>query len=137
MVAKLKRALEALPFSSGERAPAPPPASPDANVLLIVDKPSAGTAISLGFPLADLSRTHPDYAALKLAETWFGEHRNLIGHLFDSMREKRGLNYGDYAYVEHFAQEGWSTYEQLNIPRRTQYFSIWNRPVQHNNRMFA
>lgn len=137
MVARLKGALEALPFSSGERATARVPAAPDRNVLLIVDKPSAGTAISVGLALPELLPTHPDYAAMKIAETWFGEHRNLIGHLFDSMREKRGLNYGDYAYVEHFVQEGWSTYERLNIPRRTQYFSMWIRPVEHKNRLFA
>ncbi len=137
MVARLTGALEALPFASGERAAAPAPAAPDQHVLVLVDKPAAGTAISVGFALADLTRAHPDYAALKLAETWFGEHRNLIGHLFDSMRERRGLNYGDYAYIEHFAQEGWSTYERLNIPRRTQYFSMWIRPVEHKNRLFA
>ena len=27
--------------------------------------------------------------------------------LFNELREKRGLNYGDYAYAEHFEQEGW------------------------------
>ena len=137
MVSRLTGALEALPFSDQERTAAPTPAAPNQNLLVIVDKPAAGTAISVGFALTDLSRAHPDYPAMKLAETWFGEHRNLIGHLFSSMREKRGLNYGDYAYVEHFAQEGWSTYEQLNIPRRTQYFSMWIRPVEHKNRLFA
>jgi zinc protease len=105
--------------------------------ILIIEKPSAGSAISLGFTLPELSRSHPDYPALKLAETWFGEHRNLIGHLFNTMREARGLNYGDYAYVEHFVQDGWSTLEQLNIPRRSQYFSMWIRPVEHKNRLFA
>ncbi len=137
MVARLTEAIEALPFSTTERAAAPIPAAPDKNVLVIVDKPAGGTAISVGFALAELDRAHPDYPAMKLAETWFGEHRNLIGHLFSSMREKRGLNYGDYAYVEHFVQEGWSTYERLNTPRRTQYFSMWIRPVEHKNRLFA
>lgn len=142
LVDKLKRSLETLPLSSavalreGRRAPlALPP--PGQHVALLIDKPASGTAISLGFALPELTRAHADYAAMKLAETWFGEHRNLIGHLFNSMREKRGLNYGDYAYVEHFRQEGWSTSEQLNIPRRTQYFSMWIRPVEHKNRVFA
>lgn len=137
MVTRLRSALEALPFASAERAAVTAPAGPDRNVLLIVDKPSAGTAISVGFALPELNPTHPDYAAMKLAETWFGEHRNLLGHLFDSMREKRGLNYGSYAYVEHFVQEGSGTYERLNVPRRTQYFSMWIRPVEHKNRLFA
>lgn len=141
-VDQLTAGLESLPFSEEHddeppRSAASAPALPGRNEALLIDKPAAGSAISLGFVLPELSRTHPDYAAMKLAETWFGEHRNLIGHLFDSMREKRGLNYGDYAYVEHFRQEGWSTYEQLNIPRRTQYFSMWIRPVEHKNRLFA
>ena len=137
LVQRLQAALESLPFASGTRAVPLAPAAPSASTATFIDKPAAATAISVGFALPDLSRAHPDYAALKLAETWFGEHRNLIGHLFDSMREKRGLNYGDYAYVEHFQQQGWSTFEKLNIPRRTQYFSMWIRPVEHKNRLFA
>jgi zinc protease len=139
VVAKLQKALEALPFApeGTERALPGAPAPPAKTAATFIEKPSAGSAISVGFELESLSRSHADYPAMKLAETWFGEHRNLIGHLFNSMREVRGLNYGDYAYVEHFAQEGWSTYERLNITRRTQYFSIWIRPVEHKNRLFA
>ena len=135
-VAALTEALRVLPAHSVKRALPPAPPRIDGPKLLVVEKPSAGSAISLGFPLS-LSRAHPDYPALKLAETWFGEHRNLIGHLFHSMREVRGLNYGDYAYVEHFVQDGWSTLERTNVPRRTQYFSMWIRPVEHKNRLFA
>ncbi len=139
IVTKLQKALEALPFAPDgvERAVPGVPAAPTANKATFIEKPSAGSAISVGFELESLSRSHADYPAMKLAETWFGEHRNLIGRLFNSMREVRGLNYGDYAYVEHFAQEGWSTYERLNITRRTQYFSMWIRPVEHKNRLFA
>ncbi|MBM4283135.1 MAG: insulinase family protein, partial [Deltaproteobacteria bacterium] len=135
--AALTAALQRLPATSPARAVPVLPARAGGAKLLVVQKPTGSTAISLGFALPTLSRSHPDYAALKLAETWFGEHRNLIGHLFHSMREVRGLNYGDYAYVEHFVQDGWSTLEQLNIPRRTQYFSLWIRPVQHDNKGFA
>lgn len=135
-VAGLSRALRLLPPKGSERVDVQTPQASEGAKLLIVDKPSAGTAISLGFPLT-LARSHSDYPAMKLAETWFGEHRNLIGHLFHSMREVRGLNYGDYAYVEHFVQDGGSTLERLNIGRRSQYFSMWIRPVEHNNRLFA
>lgn len=142
LVDTMVQRLGSLPFSThvggaDERRAVPTPSPPANTTALLIDKPAAGTAISVGFALAELSRSHPDYPAMKLAETWFGEHRNLIGHLFNSMREQRGLNYGDYAYIEHFQQEGWSTYERLNIPRRTQYFSMWIRPVQHKHRMFA
>ncbi len=137
LVKKLEAGLSSLPFSTAPRAAVKTPALPMKNVAELIDKPAAGTAISIGYVLPELSRTSPDYAAMKLAETWFGEHRSLIGHLFDAMREKRGLNYGDYAYIEHFRQAGWGTFEQLNIPRRTQYFSMWIRPVEHKNRLFA
>ncbi len=135
VVEALSSALRMLPATGATRVL---PSTPElkASKLLVVDKPSAGTAISLGFPVS-LARAHPDYPAMKLAETWFGEHRNLIGHLFHSMREVRGLNYGDYAYVEHFVQEGSSTLERTNVPRRSQYFSMWIRPVEHKNRLFA
>jgi zinc protease len=137
MLATLTAALQRLPSTSPPRPTPSLPVRDEGPKLLVIEKPTGSTAISVGFVLPELSRTHPDYAALKLAETWFGEHRNLIGHLFHSMREVRGLNYGDYAYVEHFVQEGWSTFESLNIPRRTQYFSLWIRPVQHDNKTFA
>lgn len=137
-VAALTQALATLPKTSTlPQTSITTPALPQTSQLLVIEKPSAGSAISLGFVLPTLSRTHPDYAAMKLAETWFGEHRSLIGHLFDSMREVRGLNYGDYAYVEHFVEEEGTTFEQLNIPRQSQYFSMWIRPVEHKNRLFA
>ncbi len=135
-VADVKAALASLPSSSSSVS-ATAPADPSTNQLLIIEKPAAGTAISVGFALPTLSRTHPDYVAMKFAETWFGEHRNLIGHLFHSMREVRGLNYGDYAYVEHFVEEPGTTFERLNIPRQTQYFSMWIRAVPHETRHFA
>jgi zinc protease len=53
------------------------------------------------------------------------------------MRQKRGLNYGDYAYVENFIQEGWSTFPLANIGRRQQHFEIWIRPVAPHNTLFA
>jgi zinc protease len=142
LVKKLQDGLSGLPARGAPRLIPKAPAQPTGNVVVLVDKEAAGSAISVGFtpdPLAPdvLDRRHPDYPALKLAETWFGEHRNLVGHLFNAMRERRGLNYGDYAYVEHFVQEGGSTYEALNIPRRTPYFSMWIRPVEHKNRLFA
>ena len=49
----------------------------------------------------------------------------------------RGLNYGDYAYVENFIQDGWSTFPLPNIPRRQQHFEIWLRPVPPQNSLFA
>jgi zinc protease len=133
----LRRGLGLLPSSSGVRPPLPPPPSVISNQMVVIDKPAAGTAISLGFALQELDRDHPDYVAMKVAETWFGEHRNLAGHLFHSMREVRGLNYGDYAYVESFEQAPGTTYDDFHNLREQQTFSMWIRPVQHQNRAFA
>jgi len=54
-----------------------------------------------------------------------------------NMRQKRGLNYGDYAYVENFIQDGWTTFPETNIPRRQQHFEIWLRPVPPQSAGFA
>src|SRR5262249_6481545 len=67
----------------------------------IIQKGTRATAISLGHPI-EVTRAHPDFAALWLARAWLGEHRSSMSHLYQRLRELRGLNYGDYAYVEAF-----------------------------------
>jgi zinc protease len=129
--------LSTLPATGAVRASLPTASMPAANRLLVIEKPSAGTALSLGFVLPQLNRDHPDYVAMKLAETWWGEHRNLVGHLFHSMREVRGLNYGNYAYMEYFEEAPGTTFDEFHNTRRQQYFSMWVRPVEHINRNFA
>ncbi len=136
LVRALTTGLAKLPATSARRPSLPVVSAPLTNQALVIDKKTPGSAISVGYQLA-LDRTHPDYAALKVAEAFFGEHRNRISWLFQVMREQRGLNYGDYAYIEHFVQDGWSKDELLNIGRRQQYFSLWIRPVEHKNRHFA
>lgn len=103
----------------------------------LVDKPeAASTAVSMGLPL-DVTRADADYPALLLASVYFGLHRQFAGRLMQKMRGDRGLNYGDYAYAEHFVQEGWSCYPAANASRREQYFSMWLRPVPHEKAHFA
>ena len=103
----------------------------------IVDKPTAtASAISMGMPI-DVVRGDEDYAELVLAGAYFGQHRTFAGHLMNEMRGLRGLNYGDYAYIEHFEQDGWSAMPRPNIFRSQQYFSIWIRPVGVENAHFA
>ena len=120
--------------------PAPdtaPPAMGDGPRMIIVDKPSAkSTAISIGHPLM-VNRADKDFAALALAASYLGEHRQSHGVLFKSIRKKRGMNYGDYAYVEGFIQEGWGRFPRTNIARKAGYFSIWIRPVPNEDRHFA
>jgi len=101
-----------------------------------VKKPGPSTALSFGYPI-DVHRGSREFYALWVANSWLGEHRNSSGHLFQFIRETRGMNYGDYSYIENFVQEGGSTFPVPNIARRDQSFSIWIRPVVPENTWFA
>jgi zinc protease len=128
-------ALESLP--AGEPvAPLPAVGGLDGVRMLLVEKKAPAVAFSLGAPVA-FDRAHPDFAALMVGVSAFGEHRQFHGRLMQRLREERGLNYGDYAYPEFFRQDGWSTFARVNIPRRQQQFSIWLRPVQATDALFA
>lgn len=119
-----------------DREALPEPALDGPRVWL-VDKPDGGAvAISMGMPI-DVLRGDPDYAALVFAAAYFGQHRTFTGRLMTEMRGERGLNYGDYAYIEHFDQDGWSAMPSPNTARRQQYFSIWVRPVNVEHAHFA
>ncbi|MEO8033740.1 MAG: insulinase family protein, partial [Acidobacteriota bacterium] len=94
----------------------------------IIQKDTRATAISLGRPLP-ITRRDPDFAALNIARAWLGEHRASTGRLYNRLREIRGLNYGDYAYIEFFTRPGGQFFPSANIARRSQAFEIWIRPV--------
>ncbi|HEX8200029.1 MAG TPA: insulinase family protein, partial [Isosphaeraceae bacterium] len=136
-VRRFRSDLSAL-ASGGPPAPAlPEPARPEGLDVTIVRKPAAAsTAISLGFPL-DVTRRDDDFYALAVANSYLGEHRTFNGKLMQDLRGKRGLNYGDYAYIEDFIQEGQSAFPVPNNPRRQQAFSIWIRPVPPEKAVFA
>ena len=114
----------------------PPPRALEGIELLLVEKDAIATAISIGFPI-DVTRADDDFYPLMVANSYFGEHRTFNGRLMNQMRGLRGLNYGDYSYIEHFIQDGGSTFPLPNTPRRQQFFSIWIRPVPHHNAAFA
>ncbi|MET0339415.1 MAG: insulinase family protein [Polyangiales bacterium] len=143
LASELSRRLEAdlagEPGESGceDARPLPPPSSLATRRVWIVDKPEAGSvAISLGHSV-DVTRDHPDFAALALASAYLGQHRTFAGRLMQAMRGERGLNYGDYAYAEHFVQDGASRFPLPNVARRQQYFSVWIRPVRPEHAHFA
>ena len=96
----------------------------------IVEKDAPATAISIGARL-NVLRGQPDWYPLALANSWFGEHRNSASHLYQVLREVRGLNYGDYSYIEHFPNGGALEFPVPNNPRRQQIFEMWIRPVPH------
>jgi zinc protease len=94
----------------------------------IIQKDTRSTAISMGMPIP-VTREHPDFAALNIARVWLGEHRAASGRLYQRLREIRGLNYGDYSYIEFFTHPGGLFFPLPNIARRAQAFEIWIRPV--------
>jgi zinc protease len=137
LLERVKGELERLPAGSARARRVPAPVQPIENFeVLAVEKDCLATAISIGFPI-DATRAHPDFYPLMVANSFLGEHRTFNGRLMNRMREVRGLNYGDYSYIEHFVQEGGSTFPHPNFTRSQQYFSIWIRPVQHAHRHFA
>ncbi|MBE0659361.1 MAG: insulinase family protein, partial [Bryobacteraceae bacterium] len=126
----------ALP-ATGLPSPAIPPASePSATTAILVEKPARSVAISFGFPI-DVRRGHPDFPALLVATSCLGQHRMSSGRLFTSMRQIRGLNYGDYAYIEHFPGGMFSLEPEPNLGRRSQIFELWIRPVETHQAHFA
>jgi zinc protease len=94
----------------------------------IIQKDTRSTAISIGMPIP-VTRESPDFAALNVARVWLGEHRASTGRLYQRLREIRGLNYGDYSYIEFFTRPGALFFPLPNIARRSQAFEIWIRPV--------
>lgn len=102
----------------------------------MVNKDAPATAISFGFPISAV-RGQKDWYALAIANSWLGEHRNSSSHLYQVIREARGLNYGDYSYIEHFPQGGQRQMPPVNVPRRQQIFEVWIRPVPNETRHFV
>jgi zinc protease len=111
--------------------------------VLIVEKQTDATAISLGFPIS-LLRGDPDFLPLMVANSWFGEHRNSFSHLYQVIREERGMNYGDYSYIEAYPLGYTTQVPPTNVARRSQLFEIWIRPISltapgnlHERTLFA
>jgi zinc protease len=126
----------ALPAKAPPLRKLPPAPPPKRNQMIIVEKEARAHAISIGRPIA-VTRKDPDFYPLTVARSYLGEHRTFNGVLMNHLREMRGLNYGDYAYVENFIQDGWTTFPLPNIARRQQHFEIWLRPVPPHNSLFA
>jgi zinc protease len=126
-----------LPAGGNNPAPAPvQPAAIEGRHVLLIDKPGADASISFGFPI-DVKRGDDDFYALWLAASWLGEHRNSSSHLYKVIREVRGLNYGDYAYVEAFPEGGMRQMPPTNVARRKQIFEVWIRTLPNDKSIFA
>ena len=137
MTAALQKALARLPTGPG-LPPTVAPVGKQARGLEveIIEKNTRATAISFGLPIA-VTRAHPDFPALWMAKTFLGEHRASNAHLYQRIRELRGINYGDYAYIEAFPRGMFQFFPNPNLGRKAQLFEVWIRPVAPENAHFA
>ena len=136
VVARMKAAVKRLPAGATTAAPSISPTTTADRSAVLIDKPGADASISFGFPI-DVHRGDKDFYALWVANSWLGEHRNQSSHLFHVIREIRGLNYGDYSYIEAFPEGGERSMPPVNVPRRAQLFEIWVRTLPNANAPFA
>jgi zinc protease len=104
--------------------------TPDGIEVEIIAKDGAfGSAIFTGAPLS-ITRADDEFAALMIANSWMGEHRKSYSRLYQKLREARSMNYGDYSYIEWYENGGSFQLPPAGVPRASNYWSIWIRPVQ-------
>jgi len=131
-----QRLLDALPANgpattTGARRTAVTAPAVRGRELLIITQPNAiATVIQAGFPIA-VTRAHPDYWPLYVANVFLGTHRDSFGRLYSYIREERGYNYGSYSYIEYLVGRPSFLFPPPATPRTQQYFHIWIRPVGH------
>jgi zinc protease len=128
--AALRGAAQLTPPEFSRRSVAAPAAAKGRSLVLLALPNAISSGIHAGFPLS-ITRADSDYWPLYIANIWFGTHRDGFGNLYTQIRERRGYNYGDYSYIEHFEARPFVLFPPTNTPRRYQYFSIWIRPVAH------
>ena len=101
---------------------------------LIVEKPGVAQGqIHIGNHIA-FDRNDTVFPAAYLLSKSLGAHREQLGVLFQEVRERRGLTYGAYAYVEFFPYpySGSGKLPDLNVARLQQDFRIWTFTVTKN-----
>ncbi len=136
LVERFQATVAKLPAGAATPTPPPQPRPIAGRRVLLVAKPGADASISFGFPL-DVHRGEPDYYALWLANSWLGEHRSDSSHLYQVIRETRGLNYGDYSYIEAYPEGGQRQMPPPNVARRHQLFEVWIRTLPNPQAVFA
>jgi zinc protease len=133
----LTDALSALPEGQATApTPLPTPATVEGRQFTLIDKETDSVGIHFGYHLP-IDRADADYYPLMVANSYLGEHRTFHGRLMQQLRGKRGLNYGDYSYIEYWYVPPFTSNPTPNYPRRDQYFSVWVRPVVPNTAHFA
>lgn len=127
---------ERLPTGGAAPSVAPEPSAFTGRHVTLVAKSGADASISFGFPVS-VKRGDKDFYALWIATSWLGEHRNSSSHLYQVIRQTRGLNYGDYAYIESFPEGGFRQMPPVNVARSRQLFEVWIRTLPNANAVFA
>lgn len=133
---RLKEDFAKLPEGKPAKVKRPAPRAIQGIRARMIEKATRSVAYSIGFPV-EVTRDHPDYIPLLTAVSWFGQHRTSGGRLFERMRQVRGLNYGDYAYIEYFPDGMFQLEPDPNLTRPQQIFQIWIRPVEPPTAHFA
>jgi zinc protease len=134
--ARVKKDFGVLPAGPADTFELPQPAVVAHNRATLIDKDTRSVAWSLGYPVS-VKRGDPEFAALLVAQSWLGQHRESGGDLYNRMRELRGLNYGDYAYIEYFPRGMFQFEPDPNLARHQQIFQIWIRPLEPPNAIFG
>jgi len=132
---RVKRDFSVLPQGPKDDFNLPAPAPIEHNRATLIEKDTRSVAWSFGFPI-DVRRGDPDFAALSVMQSWLGQHRS-ENRLYDRIREIRGMNYGDYAYIEYFPRGMFRFEPEPNLARHQQIFQIWIRPVEPQNAAFS
>lgn len=135
-VARFEASLAELPEGAAPADPAVEPAVIEGREALLVQKSGADASISFGFPIS-VRRGDRDFYALWIANSWLGEHRSSVSHLYSVIREERGMNYGDYSYIEAFPEGGFRQMPPTNVAREHQMFEIWIRTLPNEQAHFA
>lgn len=127
---RIKSDIAKLPDINPPLPSAPVLKMPDGIDVEIISKEGAfGSAIFTGYPL-NITRADDEFAALMVANSYLGEHRKSYSKLYQVIRELRSMNYGDYSYIEWYHNGGSYMLPPSGVPRQSNYFAIWIRPVQ-------
>ncbi len=136
LIRRFRDSVEGLPEAQQVERPSIAPPAIEGRQVRLVSKADADSSISFGFPI-DVKRGERDYYALWIANSWLGEHRNSSSHLFQVIRERRGMNYGDYSYIEAFPQGGYRSFPPTHVARNHQLFEVWIRTLPNKQAHFA
>lgn len=135
-VEALSGKLAALPAGEPGRMELPAPPKVEGRRFTLIEKDAGAVGIHFGYPLP-VTRADDEFYPLMVANSYLGEHRTFHGRLMQQLRGLRGLNYGDYSYVEHWQAPPFTSNPSPNVPRRQQTFTVWIRPVRPETAHFA